>query len=100
MDRGRTGESRAARRSVVAVLLVGGVLASIMIAHAQVTPPAGGGYAYGAPGGPGGAGGAGGAGGGGLRSIKPLGGHELGLVVLQFGLLLLVARALHDASHE
>ena len=69
-------------------LLVGGVLGSMALATAEVTP--GGGYGYGAPGGA--------AGGGGLGSIKPLSGHELLLVLLQFGLLLLVARALGEVA--
>ena len=40
----------------------------------------------------------GGSGGGGLGAIKPLSGHELLLVLLQFGLLLLVARILGEVA--
>jgi hypothetical protein len=86
------GESRGARRSVLAVLLVGAVLASIVVANAEVAPPVHGGYAYEA------AGAAAEAGGGGPRSIEPGSGPDVALVVLQLGLLLVVARALGEAG--
>ncbi|MBA2752074.1 MAG: cation:proton antiporter [Actinobacteria bacterium] len=65
-------------------------MATIAFAQAEVQPPTGG-YGYGAMG-------AAQAQSGGLGSIKPLSGHELLLVLLQFGLLLLVARILGEIA--
>ncbi|MDQ4006013.1 MAG: cation:proton antiporter, partial [Actinomycetota bacterium] len=78
--------SRRTYRSIFAAVLVLGVVGSITLAQAQVQPPSGGGYGYGGPG----------AGAGGI--VKPLSGHALLLVLLQAGLLLLVARALGEGA--
>jgi Kef-type K+ transport system membrane component KefB/nucleotide-binding universal stress UspA family protein len=85
------GKPRSAHRLVFMALIVAGALASMALAGAEVMHGGGGPYGYGAP--PGG-----GASQGGLGSIKPLSGHELLLVLLQFGLLLLVARALGEVA--
>lgn len=84
------GTRRHAHRLLLSLLIVGGGVATIAFAHAEVQAPRGA-YGYGAMG-------ASQAQSGGLGSIKPLSGHELLLVLLQFGLLLLVARILGEIA--
>ncbi len=86
------GRLLSTRRLAFMALIVGGAVGSVALAGAEVTPGGGGPYGYGPMGG--------GATQGGLGSIKPLSGHELLLVLVQFGLLLLVARILGEARGQ
>ncbi|MDP8976223.1 MAG: cation:proton antiporter [Actinomycetota bacterium] len=82
--------TRPSNRLLISALVVLGGLGTIAFAQAEVQPPMGGSYGYGAIGAAQAQ--------GGLGSIKPLSGHELLLVLLQFGLLLLVARILGEVA--